>query len=179
MIVQELILRTVDAIKKEDSENVIDTLDESRDILRHSLEDFKREQDEYRQQLAQIMRHKEAAMQRPKGKRIASDSQCTERKVTRLYLSSDRTENAIPLSILLRQKNDVTGLADLHANASINPTYQSYFEALLVSNNNEQQHPTDKAAVVKYIRRRERRKRAEENKSAHQLTEDGIEKVLS
>jgi len=42
-------------------------LDESRDILRSSLDEFKREQDEYRQQLDDITRIKEAAMQRRKG----------------------------------------------------------------------------------------------------------------
>jgi hypothetical protein len=87
-------------------------------------------------------------------------------------------ENAIPLSIFLRQKHDVNGLADLRPNSGMNPTYQAYFEALLTTDQNEQQHPTDKAAVVKYIRRRERRKRAEENKKNRQITDDVLEKVF-
>ena len=47
-------------------------LDESRDILRNSFEEFKREQDEYRKQLEDISRRKEAAMGRRKGKLIFS-----------------------------------------------------------------------------------------------------------
>lgn len=85
-------------------------------------------------------------------------------------------ENAIPLSIIMRQKRDQQGLADLQPNAGMNPTYQAYFEALLVPKSDEQ-NPTDKAAVVKYIRRRERRKRAEENQKNNQLTEEVLEKV--
>src|SRR5690348_10936632 len=69
-------------------------------------------------------------------------------------------ENAIPLSIFLRQKRDIQGLADLRPNSGMNPTYQAYFEALLAPNQNQNQHPSDRAAVIKYIRRRERRKRA-------------------
>jgi len=42
-------------------------LDESRDMLRNSLEEFKREQNEYRQQLEDITKNKEAAMKRRKG----------------------------------------------------------------------------------------------------------------
>ncbi|CAF0785681.1 unnamed protein product [Adineta steineri] len=148
---QELILRAVDSIKKEDSESIMSTLDESRDILRSSFEEFKREQEEYRKQLQEISKVKEAAMGRQK-------------------------ENSIPLSIFLKQKRNNEGLADLRPNSSMNVTYQAYFEALLTTNKNEQQHPTDKAAVVKYIRRRERRKRAEENKKNHQLTDDVLEK---
>ena len=86
-------------------------------------------------------------------------------------------ENTIPLSILLKQKHDVHGLADLRPNSSMNPTYQAHFEALLVTDHNQQQHPSDKAAVVKYIRRRERRKRAEENKKNYQLSDDTLEQV--
>jgi hypothetical protein len=78
----------------------------------------------------------------------------------------------------MRQKRDVQGLADLHENSGMNPTYQAYFEALLVPNQNQQQHPSDKAAVVKYIRRRERRKRAEANRKNHALTDDTLEKVF-
>jgi uncharacterized coiled-coil DUF342 family protein len=44
------------------------TLDESRDILRNSFEEFKREQEEYRQQLAEISKLREAANGRQKGK---------------------------------------------------------------------------------------------------------------
>ncbi len=65
-------MRAVDTIKKEDSENVMNTLDESRDILRNSFEEFKREQDEYRKQLEEISKIKESAMGRRKGKFIIS-----------------------------------------------------------------------------------------------------------
>lgn len=64
-----MILRAVDTIKKEDSENVMTALDESRDILRSSYEEFKREQDEYRKQLEEIIRMKETALGRRKGDR--------------------------------------------------------------------------------------------------------------
>jgi len=89
-------------------------------------------------------------------------------------------ENAIPLSMFMRQKRDFDGLADLRPNSGMNTTYQAYFEALLAPNNNQQQqqHPSDKAAVIKYIRRRERRKRAEENRKNNELTNDILEKVL-
>lgn len=43
------------------------TLDESRDMLRNSYEEFKREQNEYRKQLEEITKHKELAIQRRKG----------------------------------------------------------------------------------------------------------------
>ncbi len=86
-------------------------------------------------------------------------------------------ENAIPLSIIMRQKHDNKGLADLRPNSGMNHIYQGYFEALLTSDQNTQQHSTDKAAVVKYIRRRERRKRAEENKKNLQISDDILEKV--
>ncbi|UJR25433.1 hypothetical protein I4U23_006780 [Adineta vaga] len=148
---QELILRAVDTIKKEDSESVMSALDESRDILRNSFEEFKREQEEYRKQLQEISKQKENVMGRQK-------------------------ENAIPLSIFMKQKRDTEGLADLRPNSGMNLTYQAYFEALLTTDKNEQQHPSDKAAVIKYIRRRERRKRAEENKKNHELTDDVLEK---
>ena len=84
-------------------------------------------------------------------------------------------ENSIPLSTLLRQKHDVEGLSDLRSNASMNPTYHAYFEALLVSNSH--QHPSDRAAVAKYIRRRERQKRAEDNKINHTISSDALEQV--
>ena len=64
-----MILRAVDTIKKEDSENVMSALDESRDILRTSFKEFKREQDEYRKQLEEIIRMKETALGRRKGNR--------------------------------------------------------------------------------------------------------------
>lgn len=86
-------------------------------------------------------------------------------------------ENAIPLSVFLRQKRDVEGLADLRPNSGMHTTYQAYFEALLAPNQNQQQHPSDKAAVIRYIRRRERRKRAEENQKNNQLTDEVLEKV--
>ena len=57
----------MDIIRNEDSKNVLSTLDESRDMLRTSFEEFKREQDEYRRQLEDITKSKEAAMQRRKG----------------------------------------------------------------------------------------------------------------
>lgn len=162
-------MRTVEAIKIHESEIVIDTLDESRNILKSSLDEFKREQDEYRQQLEDIMREKEAAIKRPKG-----DHSSMHSSFVHIFCI---VENTIPLSILLKQKHDIHGLADLRPNSSMNPTYQAHFEALLVNNSNQQQHPSDKAAVVKYIRRRERRKRAEENKKNYHLTEDKLEQV--
>jgi hypothetical protein len=87
-------------------------------------------------------------------------------------------ENAIPLSMFMRQKRDFEGLADLRPNSGMNPTYQAYFEALLTPDKSQQQHPSDKAAVVKYIRRRERRKRAEQNRKNNELTNDVLEKVF-
>lgn len=42
-------------------------LDESRNLLRSTLEEFKSDQNEYRQQLEDISRRKEAAMGRRKG----------------------------------------------------------------------------------------------------------------
>lgn len=82
------------------------------------------------------------------------------------------------MSVFLRQKRDVEGLADLRPNSGMNTTYQAYFEALLAPDQNQEQHPTDKAAVVKYIRRRERRRRADENRESRQLTEEIVEKVF-
>jgi hypothetical protein len=43
-------------------------LDESRDLLRNSFEEFKREQEEYRNQLEEISKLKQAALARSKGK---------------------------------------------------------------------------------------------------------------
>jgi hypothetical protein len=144
-------------------------LDESRDILRDSFEEFKREQDEYRKQLEDISRSKEAALGRRKGK-------------SKVFLHQKRIfsfeENAIPISIIMRQKREGDALADIRPNSSMNHTYQAYFGALLTNDKNGQQHATDKAAVVKYIRRRERRKRAEENKKNHEISDDILEKVF-
>lgn len=83
------------------------------------------------------------------------------------------------MSVFLRQKRDVEGLADLRPNSGMNTTYQAYFEALLAPDQNQEQHPTDKAAVIKYIRRRERRRRAEENRESRQLTDETLEKVFA
>ena len=44
------------------------TLDETRDMLKDSYEEFKHEQDEYRRQLEDISKIKESALQRRKGK---------------------------------------------------------------------------------------------------------------
>ncbi|CAF0750285.1 unnamed protein product [Adineta steineri] len=148
---QELILQTVEKIKNEDSEQVIVTLDESRDILRSLYEEFQNEQSEYKKKLEQITRNKEAAIRR-------------------------RRENAVPISLFLRQKKDTEGSADLRPNSSMNETYQAHFQALLTTNQNPDQHPTDKAAVIKYIRRRERRKRAEQNRKSYEVTDETLEK---
>ncbi|CAF0969870.1 unnamed protein product [Rotaria sordida] len=151
---QELILHAFETIRNEDSINLMTTLDESRDMLRNSYDEFQREQDKYKKQLEEITRNKELAMQR-------------------------RKENAIPISLFLRQKHDIRGLADLRPNSGMNATYQAYFEALLTPNQNQQQHPSDKAAVIKYIRRRERQRRAEENRKTCALSADVFEKQTS
>lgn len=148
---QSLILHAVETIRDEDSRQIMAILDESRNMLRSSYDDFKHDQEEYRKQLEVVTMSKEAAMQR-------------------------RKENAIPLSMFMRQKRDIEGLADLRPNSGMNPTYQAYFEALLVPNENSSQHPSDKAAVIKYIRRRERRRRAEENRKNNSMTDDVLEK---
>ena len=75
---QEMILRAVGAVGKEDSKQVIHALNESRDMLHTTLEEFKREQDEYRRQLKIITGN---------------------RRPTRAT-----TENGLPLSIIARQK---------------------------------------------------------------------------
>ncbi|CAF2317264.1 unnamed protein product [Rotaria sp. Silwood2] len=147
---QELILRAVDKIRKDDSQHVLNTLDESRNILRSTLEEFKREQDECRRQLEEILKYKET------------------RKISK--------ENAIPLSIFMRRKRDIDETFEIRSSSTTSSTYQAYFEALLSTDQNNEQHPTDKAAVLKYLRRRERRKRAEENKKNHQLSDDILEK---
>ena len=46
----------------------MNALDESRDILRNSFEEFKREQEEYRKQLQAISKMKEGPLGRSKGK---------------------------------------------------------------------------------------------------------------
>ncbi|CAF2051201.1 unnamed protein product [Rotaria magnacalcarata] len=148
---QELILRTVDKIKRDDSEHVINVLDESRTIFRSSYEEFKREQDECRKQLEEISK-------------IKATKQTSK-------------ENAIPLSIFMHRKSETAdGRCNMRLNSAVSPKYQAYFEALLSSDENDSQHPTDKAAVLKYIRRRERQKCAEENKKNHELSEDIREK---
>ena len=65
---QELILRAVETIRDEDSRQMVDVLDESRDMLRNSFEEFKREQEEYRQQLKAVTKHKQAAIERQRGR---------------------------------------------------------------------------------------------------------------
>ena len=75
---QEMILRAVGAVGTEDSKQVIHALNESRDMLHTTLEEFKREQDEYRRQLTIITGNR-----RPM-------------KAT--------TENGLPLSIFMRHK---------------------------------------------------------------------------
>lgn len=51
---QELILRTVDKIKQEDSQGVINVLGESRHMLSDIFEELKREQEECRRQFQEI-----------------------------------------------------------------------------------------------------------------------------
>ena len=148
---------------------MVDALDESRDLLRDSLEEFKREQREYRGQVEAIMKNKQVLIQRQKGEDLWVLSEVE----TSFVLFE---ENLIPISIFRRQKQDVEGLADLRPNSSINPTYQAYFEALLTPNQTDQ-HPSDRAAVIKYIRRRERRRRADENRQTYELSDDILEKV--
>ncbi|CAF3339030.1 unnamed protein product [Rotaria sp. Silwood1] len=147
---QELILRAVDKIKKDDSQHVLNTLDESRNILRSSFEEFKREQDECRRQLEEISKCK------------------TTKEIS--------NENAIPLSIFMRKKRDIDEFSDVRSNSTTSSTYRAYFKALISTDQNNKQHPTDKAAVLKYLRRRERRKHAEENKKNNQLSDDMLEK---
>ena len=54
-------------VRNEDSKQVMALLNESRNMFRNSLEDFKQEQEEYRRQLELITKQKEAAMGRRKG----------------------------------------------------------------------------------------------------------------
>ncbi|CAF4885325.1 unnamed protein product, partial [Rotaria magnacalcarata] len=88
---QELILHAFETIKNEDSKSIVAALDESRFLLRSSLEEFQRGQDEYKQQLEQIKNYRELGTTR-------------------------RKENAIPISLFLQQKRDIQGLADLRPN---------------------------------------------------------------
>ncbi|CAF3364182.1 unnamed protein product [Rotaria socialis] len=148
---EELILHAFETLKNEDSKSIMAALDESRSLLRSSLEELRCGQDEYRKQLEQIKNYKESETPR-------------------------RKENAIPLSLFLRQKRDTQALADLTPDSGMNATYQAYFEALLTHDANQQQHPSDKIAVIKYIRRRERRKRAETNRKNNELSSDILQK---
>ncbi|CAF5229308.1 unnamed protein product, partial [Rotaria magnacalcarata] len=91
LVFQELILHAFETIKTEDSKSIVAALDESRFLLRSSLEEFQRGQDEYRQQLEQIKNYRELGTTR-------------------------RKENAIPISLFLQQKRDIQGLADLRPN---------------------------------------------------------------
>lgn len=86
-------------------------------------------------------------------------------------------ENAIPLSIFMKRKQDNNSQSDSRSNSSMSSTYQAHLEALITSDENDPQHPLDKAAVLKYIRRRERRKRAEENKKKFEVSNDVLEQV--
>ncbi|CAF1009987.1 unnamed protein product [Rotaria sordida] len=96
---QELILRTVDKIKKDDSQHVLNTLDESRNIIRSSFEEFKREQDECRRELEEILKHK------------------TTKEI--------RKENAIPLSIFMRKKRDTDEISDIRSSLATSSTDQN------------------------------------------------------
>lgn len=144
-----LLIRAVDQIHFRDSEQIVHVLDESRDILRGSLEEFKREQNECRRQLEKIFKKKQIPLERKK-------------------------DNVIPLSIYLHQKRATTANdVDLHTEST--PRYSDgLFSAL---NSNDQQHPSDRAAVIKYLRKRERRKRAEENRKNFELNDDVLERV--
>mgnify|MGYP006892784532 FL=1 len=70
--IKDLILTAIDRIKTEDSKQIITILDESRNMLRNSYDDFKHDQEEYRKQLEAITLNKEAAMHRRKG----TDTDC-------------------------------------------------------------------------------------------------------
>lgn len=65
--IEGLILRAVETIRDEDSRQIMAILDESRNMLRSSYDDFKHDQEEYRKQLEVVTMSKEAAMQRRKG----------------------------------------------------------------------------------------------------------------
>lgn len=64
-------MRAVAAIRFEDSRQMVDALDESRDLLRDSLEEFKREHREYRGQVEAIMRNKQVLIHRQKGENLS------------------------------------------------------------------------------------------------------------
>jgi len=66
-------MRTAQESKHEESTNIVRTLDESRNMLKSSLEEFKLEQIQYRKQLEQITINREAAMQRRQGKKKLSE----------------------------------------------------------------------------------------------------------
>lgn len=142
-------MRAVDQIHFRDSEQVVNFLDESRDILRGSLEELKREQNECRRQLETIFKRKQTPLQRKK-------------------------DNVIPLSIYLHQKRATTA-NDVELHTESTPRYSDGLFSTL--NSNEQQHPSDRAAVIKYLRKRERRKRAEENRKNFELNDDVLERV--
>ena len=149
-------IHAVDTINHRNSEQIVNVLDESRHILRSSLEEFKREQNACRQELETILRSKQPNRRR-------------------------KAENIIPLSIYLQQKRtgDETP-SDFRSDSQSNQSYEIYFESLLSTNNGSDcQHPSDRAAVIKYLRKRERRKRAEEYRKSYQLTNDALEKVCS
>jgi len=66
-------MRTAQESKYEESTNIVKTLDESRNMLKNSLEEFKLEQIQYKKQLEQITRKREAAIQRRQGKKKLSE----------------------------------------------------------------------------------------------------------
>jgi len=66
-------MRTAQESKHEESTNIVKTLDESRNMLQSSLEEFKLEQIQYKKQLEQITKSREAAMQRRQGKKKLSE----------------------------------------------------------------------------------------------------------
>ena len=142
-------MRAVDTIQIRDSENIVSVLDESREILRSSLNEFKREQNECRRQLETILNKKQVVLKK-------------------------KNDNVLPLSMYLQQKRvTMASDTDLHSES----TALSFENILLKSKTNSQQHPSDRAAVIKYLRKRERRKRAEENRKNITMTDDILEKV--
>ncbi|CAF0761917.1 unnamed protein product [Didymodactylos carnosus] len=162
---QEMILRAFEVFHQQNIESAMTAIDESRNLLRETMEEFTQEQEDYRRQLEDIGKNR--------------------------HINKRRRENAIPLAIYMKQKRDVLDTG--RPNSGLDSTYQgtwrkkytfktiikknflAYFEALLADESTHQ-HPSDKAAVVKYIRRRERRKRAEENRKQNELTDAILEK---
>ncbi|CAF3332530.1 unnamed protein product [Rotaria socialis] len=63
---EELILHAFETLKNEDSKSIVAALDESRSLLRSSLEELRCGQDEYRKQLEQIKNYKESETPRRK-----------------------------------------------------------------------------------------------------------------